>query len=480
MTRTDEPQTTPSVMSPCAGDIVAAKFRVERVLGQGGMGFVVEATNMLLDERVALKLLRPDMARSPDVIDRFAREARSAVRLRGEHVARVSDVGSDPKWGPYIVMELLDGSTLAQVLETSGRLSPRRAVEYVIDACEGLAEAHARGIVHRDVKPGNLFVVRGSDGHAFVKVLDFGISMAKVPGAASMETNGQFGSPHYLSPEHVRGKSIVDHRADIWALGCVLFELLTGEKAFGGVRITELVAKILEVPRAPFPPGHEVPEPIGAIIDRCLAKAPEDRFASAGALALALLPFARRRSHSVVQRAVAHVNDSGIDPPLSMPSTMPPPPSHDESVPSLRIPELPRISMDGVSTTAGPPARETPKRSWRGPSVLLAVAACVGLAVLAVVGIRRTPTPATGDRVDAPPAAAVPPPLSREAPIERPAVAPAAGGVVDASGADGGAAQIAQPSAKPVTAPWPPPKPAPVLPAPAAPVVDDTEIRHTR
>jgi serine/threonine-protein kinase len=309
-----------------AGQVIAGKFRVERVVGEGGMGLVVEAVNLQLDQRVALKFLRQDIERSPALVERFAREARAAVKLRSEHVARVSDVGSHPVYGPFMVMELLDGSTLGDVLVAGGPLPHHRAVEYVIHACEGLAEAHARGIVHQDVKPANLFLATGNDGRPRVKVLDFGISKATLSGPLSEKdaTTGRggahIGTPHYLSPEQLRAVKDVDHRADVWALGCVLFELLTREKAFRAGRFTELVARILAAPRESVPAGVDVPAGLVEVIDRCLEKDRTKRFANTAELALALLPFARRRAaRSVAERAVAHVRDGGLDPHLPMP-----------------------------------------------------------------------------------------------------------------------------------------------------------------
>ncbi|HVH43753.1 MAG TPA: serine/threonine-protein kinase, partial [Labilithrix sp.] len=181
------------------GDVLAGKFRVERVVGRGGMGVVVEATNLQLDQKVALKLLATN-TEDPSAVERFNREARAAARLRSEHVARVYDVGKDTLHGPFIVMEMLEGKTLADVIATSGRVPLHRAVEYIIDACEGLAEAHARGIVHQDVKPANLFLVTGSDGRPSVKLLDFGIATmrSKEQTVDAKSSQPSLGTPAYL------------------------------------------------------------------------------------------------------------------------------------------------------------------------------------------------------------------------------------------------------------------------------------------
>jgi len=338
------------------GALIAGKFRVERIVGRGGMGIVVEATNLQLDQKVALKLLA-SRSDDPSVAERFVHEARAAARLRSEHVARVYDVGKDALHGPFIVMEMLEGRTLAEVI-SAGRVPLQRAVEYVIDACEGLAEAHARGIVHQDVKPANLFLVTDTDGRPSIKLLDFGIAIvrSKEREADAKSSHPSTGTPAYLAPEQLRGGSTADHRADIWALGCVLHELIVGERPFLATRFTELVTKILESGPEPLPAELDVPTPIAAAIARCLEKDPPKRFASTGELALTLLPFARRRAHSSVSRAIAHVKSSGLDPHLDMPSSMPPRPSDEIEVPSsahLRAPRVPSFSSDVLGAPSG-------------------------------------------------------------------------------------------------------------------------------
>ena len=243
------------------GEVLGGKFRIERLVGRGGMGVVMEATNVQLDQKVASKLLARK-ADDPNVAERFMREAKAAARLKSEHIARVFDVGKDPTHGPFIVMEFLEGKTLAEVVAQTGRVPLHRAVEYVIDACEGLAEAHARGIVHQDVKPGNLFLVTGDDGRPSVKVLDFGIATMRTKEQAAQDSKSSAprsqGTPAYLSPEQLRGHE-VDHRADIWSLGCVLYEILSGEKAFRAQRFTELVTQILETNPEPLPLEFDLP-----------------------------------------------------------------------------------------------------------------------------------------------------------------------------------------------------------------------------
>ena len=375
--------------------MLGGKFRIERMIGRGGMGVVMEATNVQLDQKVAIKLLARN-ADDPNVVERFMHEARAAARLKSEHVARVFDVGKDPTYGPFIVMEYLDGKTLAEVVAETGRIAVHRAVEHVIDACEGLAEAHARGIIHQDIKPGNLFLVTGGDGRPSVKVLDFGIATMRTTEDASKDSKSSAprsqGTPAYLSPEQLRGHPPVDHRTDVWALGCVLYELVAGEKAFRSQRFTELVTKILEAPPDTLPVDLDLPLPIAMIIDRCLQKDPAGRYNSTGELALALLPFARRRAHSSVAKAVAHVKTGGLDPHLEMPSSMPPPPSGPDSgpidvasVPNLRAPSVPSFSTAPVEkASSAAPTPPPPKSRLALVAAVVFVAVALGGGVFAL------------------------------------------------------------------------------------------------
>ena len=270
------------------GDIIADKYRVERVLGVGGMGVVVAALHVELDERVALKFLLPEAAASPSVAARFAQEARAAVKIKSEHVARVLDVGKLAGGAPFMVMEYMDGQDLEQLLQSHGPFSVDVAVGYVLEASEAIAEAHALGIVHRDLKPANLFLARRPSGPPVVKVLDFGISKSMDPksNGGLTRTSSLLGSPAYMSPEQLTATKAVDARADIWALGAVLFQLLTGTLPFDGDSMPELVACILQND-APLASTRRpnVPPGVDAVIERCLRKAPADRFADVAELA---------------------------------------------------------------------------------------------------------------------------------------------------------------------------------------------------
>ena len=286
-----------------AGDVIDGKYQVERELGIGGMGRVVLALHLGLEERVALKMLLPEATRDPEAVARFAREAKAAARIKSEHVARVLDVSALGGKNPYIVMEYLEGSDLEQIVEASGKLSIDDAVDYVLQACEALAEAHARGVIHRDLKPGNLHLSRRADGSPMVKVLDFGISKirTRAGGGSMTTTSALLGSPLYMSPEQMKATRDVDARSDIWAIGVVLYELLTGRSPFQAPSMPQVCARVLDTPPDPLAP-HGLPSALEAVVMKCLEKKADSRFADVGALALALQPFAPERSEISIER----------------------------------------------------------------------------------------------------------------------------------------------------------------------------------
>jgi serine/threonine protein kinase len=299
-------ETTSGLRQP--GYVVAGKYRVDRILGEGGMGVVVAATHTQLDQKVALKFLLPELLAQTEVVQRFMREARAAVKIQSEHVARVLDVGSHDG-APYMVMEYLEGSDLSQLLEARGALPCEEAVGYVLEACEAIAEAHALAIIHRDLKPANLFLAARPGGRPMVKVLDFGISKAPATGieAQMTRTSATMGSPAYMSPEQMASASSVDARSDIWSLGIVLYEMLVMKLPFAADTMPGLVVAILQ--DAPVPIGTARPDvPVGLqrVISRCLEKIPANRYANVAELARALLPFAPPRSEQSVER-IEHV-----------------------------------------------------------------------------------------------------------------------------------------------------------------------------
>ncbi|MCG8421561.1 MAG: protein kinase [Proteobacteria bacterium] len=281
------------------GDVVAGRYQVEKLLGAGGMGAVVAAFDRARDQRVALKFMLPKALIFSNAAQRFIREGHAQSKLRGEHVARVLDVGTLDDGLPFIVMEYLCGIDLAKLLARCLYLRQSEASALIIQVCNAMSEAHSLGIIHRDLKPSNLFVTLASDGALKVKVLDFGISkIVKGDGNVPFETTtiGTIGSPAYMSPEQAKSAKYADSRSDIWSLGVLLYQLTTGEFPFVAESPAEILAKILY--ECPLPMCERAPwvtAGFESVVMRCLAKDPDRRYQSAEALASTLRPFAEER-----------------------------------------------------------------------------------------------------------------------------------------------------------------------------------------
>jgi len=310
------------------GDLVAGKYRLESEIGSGGMGVVFSAIHIHLEQRVALKFLFVEAAQNPELVERFWREARAAVKIQSEHVARVMDIGQLETGTPYIVMEYLEGDDLENLVKANGPLAVGDAVRYVLHACEALAEVHAQGIVHRDIKPANLFLALRADGSKIVKLLDFGISKAAPAWTEAVSLTNTFaviGSPRYMSPEQLRSSRDVDARADVWALGVTMFELLGGKSPFARGTMPEVCASILKdepLSLSGLRPGISVE--LEGVIRRCLAKDPDGRYRNIAELAMALRPFG---AHGIIdisiERIVGIIQMSMMATPT--PPTRPPP-----------------------------------------------------------------------------------------------------------------------------------------------------------
>ena len=326
-----------SVPALTTGDIVAGRYEIDGLAGDGGMAVVFSARHVHLNERFAVKVLRPAYAANPNIVSRFLQEARAAAQLRSDYVCRVFDVGIHQDM-PYIVMELLEGEDLRDYLYRVQSASAEEAVEFIIQACEGLAEAHAAGLVHRDIKPENLFLTVRRDGWRTVKLLDFGISKLIDPETLNttlrrhVDTKDLLGTPHYMAPECIRSSKDAGPMSDIWAMGVVLYELLSGKLPFPGTTVTEISASILETePESLLAINPELPPELVELVHWCLAKQPELRVTSASELAVQLLPFAPRRSRAVVERVqslakaqgeVFDIPPSGFPPPMDAPTSV--------------------------------------------------------------------------------------------------------------------------------------------------------------
>jgi len=274
------------------GEELVGKYRVEQVIGAGAMGVVVLAWHIELEQQVAIKFLYPELAGNENGAERFRREARAAVRIQNEHVARVLDVGTlDGPSIPFIVMEYLEGRDLARELKERRTLPPLEAVGYVRQACEAVAEAHSLGIVHRDLKPANLFLGQRPNGTRLIKVLDFGISklVTGPPQRLSItDTSILLGSPAYMSPEQLECSRSVDGRADIWSLGVILYELIAGRLPFNGESVPQLIRSVVTGARAPLVGSDALLARLEPIVERCLMQERAERFQSVAELSAAL------------------------------------------------------------------------------------------------------------------------------------------------------------------------------------------------
>jgi serine/threonine protein kinase len=298
------------------GDVLSGKYRLERVIGSGGVGVVFAATHLGLDQTVAIKLLQRSAFVSDENVSRFEREVRVLARISSEHVARVMDTGQLPTGEPFMVLEHLEGEDLGVVIKERGPIPIAEAVDIIVQVCEGVALAHGLGVVHRDLKPANLFLTRGPDGSPVAKVLDFGISKLRNPGSDDQtvtRTLSVLGSPLYMSPEQIETPREADERSDVWSLGVILYELVTGKAPFDATTLPLLCASICTSPPVPLT-DHlpAAPEGIWRVVLRCLEKDREKRFGSVAELALALAPFGTETSRRSADRAQKIAESHGM------------------------------------------------------------------------------------------------------------------------------------------------------------------------
>ncbi|HVH40755.1 MAG TPA: protein kinase [Labilithrix sp.] len=413
---------------PQPGDeILGGKYAVERVIGVGGMGVVVAAVHKKLGQRVAIKFLSRTM-QTTELVDRFVREGQACARIKSEHIASVLDVGVLESGTPYLMMEYLEGTDLDDYIMDQGSIPFEDAVDFVLQACDALAVAHSSGIVHRDLKPSNLFVTYRSDGSPLIKVLDFGISKigesASLPNPKSTLTRPgtMLGSPRYVSPEQLRNASGVDHRADIWALGIVLHELVAGDPPYVSDTFADLCAMITTEPPVPLRQVRpDAPELLEEIILKCIEKKPENRFQNVAELAMALAPLASDESRVIALRVGKILGFiSAKTPPGQYTSSRalgatPRPHVRGNTPPHIRKsrPSDPTMLRDSASGTSGVSAGTVPTdpnvsalsvssenvakgRSARLGGVLALLGLMAMIAALALTAVRRSPPPSVG------------------------------------------------------------------------------------
>jgi eukaryotic-like serine/threonine-protein kinase len=374
---------------PKVGDTLSGKYRLIRELGRGGMGVVYEATHLGLGQRVAVKILLPGAARRPELAYRFEHEARAASRLQGAHTVRVLDVDTTPGGLPFHVLEFLEGRCLRREIARRGPLPVEEAVRYVLEACEGMAEAHAAGIVHRDLKPSNLFLSE-EGGRRVVKVLDFGLAKALGNGDATFQTrsNASVGTYKYMSPEQARSARKVDARTDVWSLGVVLYELLAGRAPFEGEGdLCTLFAVATQAPPPLLERRPDLPAPLAAVVERALCKDVQGRFQTMRELFDALAPFCPTYVASSAPRSTPSSPLSAAASPSSSRA------SEGSPLPlSSRRGAAARVSAPGwggAAARVSAPGWGAPKAggrsfgSLRTPVSLALIAAAASLAVLA-------------------------------------------------------------------------------------------------
>jgi serine/threonine protein kinase len=303
------------------GRTVGGKYRLVRLIGSGGMGQVYEAQHAGIGRRFAVKLLHQLLADDREVVARFQREAQTAGGLENENIVAVLDSGTAEDGIPFIVMEYLEGEDLARLLVRSGPLSVPRATYVAIQACRGLAAAHARDIVHRDLKPENLFICRRNDGSDQVKLLDFGIAKFHA-GSNLTQTGTTMGTPFYMSAEQARGAKEVDLRSDIYSMGVILYEMLTGAKAHPGDSYNAILYHVLtQEPRPLDEIRPDLPAGLAGVVGKAMAREAEDRYPSAADFISALVPFAGRVvTPSRSQVGLAPVGSETMSSPASLPA----------------------------------------------------------------------------------------------------------------------------------------------------------------
>ncbi|MDB4930676.1 MAG: putative serine/threonine-protein kinase pknB [Myxococcaceae bacterium] len=373
-----------------AGDILGGKYRLGRLLGEGGMGQVFEAVNQNTDRRVAIKTLHAQWTREPSVVQRFLREARAATKIHHPNVVDVLDLDTDPATQtPYIVQEFLSGESLEDLLDArpGKHLPVDEALRFLVPVMGALVAAHELGIVHRDLKPANLFASRDRSGAVTPKVIDFGIAKLMESHNDSLkqtQTGSLIGTPRYMSPEQAAGASDIDARTDVWSLGVVFYEMLTGALPYDAPNHNVLVAKLQYEPPVPIVTHDSgLPPDVVAIIDRALQKKPADRFPTMQAMLDAAVA-CDAWAGSAVPGSQPRVSSLPSPPPPPAPSSATPAPV-DAAAPLVTDAPLGAAAPTLVSWSGRAPA--APRR--RGAMVV--VAAVVALAVAASLAFFHTP-----------------------------------------------------------------------------------------
>jgi serine/threonine protein kinase len=466
--------------------VIGERYRVVRTLGAGGIGVVCEAENTWTRRRVAIKLLQAKTADDPEQLERFRVEAQTTSALRHPNIVDILDMGPDAATGRlFIIQELLDGDTLQSLVDARRPLSPRAAFDLIVPVMGALAAAHAKGVLHRDIKPSNIFLAKDEHGETTPKLIDFGL--AKVlhgdDDRHKTRTGSIVGTPYYMAPEQARGESGVDARIDVWAVGVVLFELLSGRVPFDGDNTLAVMWKIASNPAPRLDAAApEVPPAVADLVARALANSRDERFPSMTAFLEAVLACPMLDVPGVPSLATRHARSlpAALSGRSSSPSSAPSPPD------SLAL--RPTLSASEPTAPAPPDLRATPM-GWSStpgaPSPRRSRALLAALGVLLVAGTTAALVRASSHTVTAPAARAATAPLAPPVPAPPPPVAShALAAPPDAALLAPGAAPAGTPPRATIGArrrsPVRPARPAQVTTAPEAPPRPSAPSRHTQ
>ncbi|MCP4603858.1 MAG: serine/threonine protein kinase [Proteobacteria bacterium] len=395
-------------MSELLGKVFERKYRLVRLLGEGGMGAVYEAEHTLLNRTVAVKVMHPNIATNPEAVDRFFREAQSASAIGHPNIIEIHDVGKDVDGTVFMVMELLKGENLDSLVKKRGALPPARAISIVLQILSALFAAHKKGIIHRDLKADNVFLAIDTRMREEVKLLDFGI--AKVADAGHDTDMGLtkpgtvMGTPHYLSPEQAKGGKNIDHRIDIWTTGVLLYEMLTAHLPFYGDNYNEILSRVLlDTPSPISKYVQDVPEPLVKIVNKALAKDRDERYSDVAEMIEELMPLQDHAAYSMSTSAVNALKDSVVPPPYSPRNGD----TREESQPASVVvpvtPVTPDTRIESLSPdliqTIGLESLEPEAKKRRAKSIIYAVAgvaATAAVAIALVSGLGKTEEPLIG------------------------------------------------------------------------------------
>ena len=468
----------PSTEDPLLGRVLSERYRILKKLGEGGMGVVYLAEHVVIEKKIALKVLFPDLTRRADLVQRFMQEAKSASRIGHENVIDITDFGQSPEGYVFIAMEYLSGQDLGQVLKASGRMPWARAQPIVLQIAKALRAAHERGIIHRDMKPENIFVLPRDDGREFVKVLDFGI--AKVMGLEEdvprlTRTGMIFGTPEYMSPEQAQGHQ-VDHRVDIYAVGCIMFHMLTGRVPFKADSFMGILSKhMIETPESPRSLDPTIDPAVEAVILKAMEKEPGKRFQTMRELVQELVPLGSTRdlsgaislSSGMAVPMTAMPPGTAVSSPIQLgagaatPSALMHATHELEGRASMPLaaanPEV-RRSRTEMFDQASPPPPSTRGRTRAGARLVMVAVGAVVLAAAVLIVLRQRTT---------------------ALPVSTPSGSPS-GATTNPVGAAPAVVAPAAAAAAPAGVPAPPPSatPAPRLPTAAGTPAGDADARR--